>query len=383
MQYTLYEQFEDACKTLCDEFRIPFKFLKILYRYETPRTGVDYRAEVQTNDVNIIFHVNTHTDHNDPTSGDIFASLSINDSEISKPHPIDENLGPAVILYGNLRHWIKSAVYRYNIKNHPVNLESLFRGIHIKIYGFPDYSEPANTEFEIFISGLTSLYKRKITAYRFRHMDDNNSFSYSYSIFVPDSLLVVFPKSGGGGGGGGQMDFEFFEEQLTKQRKYGFERKFMDVTYAELEKFLLEKELKFEHSVSKKTVEFPTVSREISSVCKELFEDGHYYEAIFQATIVLEKTLKEKSGVKDKIGVRLVEIVFDKNNPILELVSGSEKEHEDERDGFQFILKGVFLGIKNPGSHSLPKIDNVLVVSQYLSFIDLLLDKIKNARKIK
>lgn len=382
MQYTLYEQFEDACKTLCEEFRIPLKLMKIIYRYETPQVGVDYRAEVQKNEVNITFHVNTHTDDAEPTNGDVFAYLGIKDSETSKPYPIDENLGPSVIFYGNLKHWIKCAVYRYNTKNHPTNLESLFRGTQIKIYGFPDYSEPANTEFKIFISGLTNLYKRRLNAYRFRHMDNENSFSYSYAVFVPDSLWVVFPKAGGGGGGKGQMDFEFFEDLLTKQGKYKIERKFFDINYDELEKFLLEKELKFEHSVRKKSISFPSVSNKIRSVSEHSFLNGNYSDSIFKATIVLEKIIKKKSGI-DKIGVRLIDQVFDENNPILDIVDGSEMENKDERTGFRYLLKGVFLGIKNPRSHSLREIENPFIASQYLSFIDLLLNIVENSKKLK
>jgi len=376
----LYEEFKESCKEICKEFSINPKNIKFEERLETPHVGVDYEARMKNHSLEITFHVRTDSESDDPTDGKISGSLTVKDSDTSFPRTFKQSLGSS-----NLSYWVKHLVYDYNIENNPVYFKKLFRGRDIKVYGFPGYSELTNSEFIIFMTGLTKLsiiHEEKVTAYRFRHRTDDNHFFYSYAIYVPDRSWVFFPFAAGGGGGGGQMDFEFFEKIFNKRRKYGTERRYFDAEYKKLEEFLLENELKFSHSVAEPDIPFPMVDQKISRVCKESFLNGEYSDSIFKATIVLEKEIKRKSGIKDKIGVSLVETVFNKNKPILEIVQGSEREYEDEREGFKFILKGAFLGIKNPGSHSFPEIENTLLASEYISFIDLLLQRIRDSKKV-
>lgn len=381
MYYTLYHQFEDACKVICNEFTINPNSIKITQKTESPKIGVDYNAEMGKDGFKIEFHIRTESDKTDPTDGNVSGTITFYDSETRRPRSFHENLGPGCILYSNLPHWIKCIAYRYHLENHPINLKNLLRGTHIKVYGVPDYSEPTDTEFKILITGLSCLLKDNLISYRFRYLDEQSlSFSYSYGIYLPDNLWIIFPHAAGGGGGGGQTDFEFFEKQLNKRRKYGIERKYFDIEYEKLEKFLIENELKFEHSTRKRYIQFPLVSDKIRSSSERSFLNGSYSDAVFRATIVLEKAIKKKSGI-NKIGVPLINTVFDENNPILNIVEGSETEHKDERAGFYYILKGVFLGIKNPKSHSLPEIENPFIASQYLSFIDLLLSIVGNSKK--
>jgi len=121
----------------------------------------------------------------------------------------------------------------------------------------------------------------------------------------------------------------------------------------------------------------------IVKASKKLFDDGHYSQAIFEAVKILEKEIKEKSDVKDKIGVDLVNHVFKKEYPIIKIVEGEEQEHVDEREGFRFLYMGAFLGIKNPKSHSVQNLNEPNKALEYLSFISLLLRRLDEAKKQK
>lgn len=114
----------------------------------------------------------------------------------------------------------------------------------------------------------------------------------------------------------------------------------------------------------------------IVNASKKLFYDGHYSQAIFEAIKILEKEIKEKSSIRDKVGVDLVNHVFNKEHPIIKIVEGEEQEHIDEREGFRFLYMGTFLGIKNPKSHSIQNLNEPDKALEYLSFISLLMKRL-------
>ena len=103
---------------------------------------------------------------------------------------------------------------------------------------------------------------------------------------------------------------------------------------------------------------FLILHQKITEVSKNLFLNSHYPQAIFEAVKVLEQEIKNKSGINDKIGVDLVNHVFSESNPILKVVEGNNIEHVDEREGFRYMLVGVFRGIKNPQSHSIQELND-------------------------
>ncbi len=118
----------------------------------------------------------------------------------------------------------------------------------------------------------------------------------------------------------------------------------------------------------------------IINASKKLFDDKHYSQAIFEAIKTLEKESKDKSGIKDRIGVDLVNHVFNKENPIIKIVDGKEQENVDEREGFRFLYMGAFLGIKNPKSHSIQHLDEPDKALEYLSFISLLMKRLDESK---
>ena len=114
----------------------------------------------------------------------------------------------------------------------------------------------------------------------------------------------------------------------------------------------------------------------VVSVSEKLFQDRHYSQAIFEAVKVLEKEIKTKSKIRNKIGVELVNKAFNKDHLIIKIVEGEEQEQIDEREGFRFLYMGTFLGIKNPKSHDIPNLSDPAQALEYLSFISLLMKRL-------
>lgn len=119
----------------------------------------------------------------------------------------------------------------------------------------------------------------------------------------------------------------------------------------------------------------------IIEVTKKLFSDGYYSNAIFDAIIVLEQAIRNKSGVTNKIGVNLMNDVFNYNFPILKLNQGITQEQKDEQQGFMDIFRGIVLGIKNPKSHSIVNLTNSSTAVEYLAFISMLMRKVDASTK--
>lgn len=114
----------------------------------------------------------------------------------------------------------------------------------------------------------------------------------------------------------------------------------------------------------------------IKKACEKLFQNKHYSQAIFEAVKILEQEIKIKSGIRNKIGVDLVNHVFKKEQPIIKIVDGNQQEHVDEREGFRFLYMGVFQGIKNPKSHSIQDLEDQSKALEYISFLSLLMKRL-------
>jgi len=92
----------------------------------------------------------------------------------------------------------------------------------------------------------------------------------------------------------------------------------------------------------------------IGSVCSELYKDGHYPEAAFNASKALIHYVQEKSAKYDLDGAPLMRTVFSKNNPILLFNDLSDQSDIDVQEGMMHLYEGAVLTIRNPGAHSFP-----------------------------
>ena len=119
----------------------------------------------------------------------------------------------------------------------------------------------------------------------------------------------------------------------------------------------------------------------IRQVSEELFKDRHYSEAIFAAYRELEQIVREKSGLTDQSGRRLMTTAFNETKPVLRLNDLVSREDKDEQEGFKFLFMGATTGIRNPKAHKRVEQKDVFRTIEYLCFASLLAKRVDESTK--
>jgi uncharacterized protein (TIGR02391 family) len=118
----------------------------------------------------------------------------------------------------------------------------------------------------------------------------------------------------------------------------------------------------------------------VADVTRELFLDGHHFEAVFAAAKALVNIVKERSGRHDLDGATLMRTVFSKNSPILAFNDLSDQTDFDQQEGIMHLFEGAALGIRNPGGHAFPEGSEQRAI-EYISLLSLLAYLVKEAKK--
>ncbi len=111
--------------------------------------------------------------------------------------------------------------------------------------------------------------------------------------------------------------------------------------------------------------------RRIADAASELYRDGHYRNAVLDATLALENLVKEKSRRHDLSGSGLMSTVFSKNDPILAVNDLTDQTDRDEQEGIMHLFLGAILGLRNPRAHSLFD-DSAELAVEYIALLSLL-----------
>jgi uncharacterized protein (TIGR02391 family) len=119
----------------------------------------------------------------------------------------------------------------------------------------------------------------------------------------------------------------------------------------------------------------------IADVARDLFLDGHHFEAVFAASKALVNFVKERSG-SDLDGASLMRNVFSKNSPMLAFNDLSDQTQLDEQEGMMHLFEGAVLGIRNPGGHSFPEGTEQRAI-EYISLLSLLAYRVQEAKRKK
>jgi uncharacterized protein (TIGR02391 family) len=117
----------------------------------------------------------------------------------------------------------------------------------------------------------------------------------------------------------------------------------------------------------------------IRDVARELFLDGHPWEAVFAAAKALVNYVKERSNRHDLDGLLLVRVVFSKNDPILAFNDLADQTDADEQEGMMHLFEGAVLAIRNPGGHDFPEGPEQRA-NEYISFLSLLAYRLQQAK---
>ena len=120
------------------------------------------------------------------------------------------------------------------------------------------------------------------------------------------------------------------------------------------------------------------IHQDLPPKVRELFDDGYYPEATFEAFKYLDKTVEKYSGLTES-GAKLMMAAFNENNPKLKLTPLKTTSEKDEQQGYKFIFAGGVQAIRNPRGHEHSAVDNPDICLDHLSFVSLLLRRLEQA----
>jgi uncharacterized protein (TIGR02391 family) len=119
----------------------------------------------------------------------------------------------------------------------------------------------------------------------------------------------------------------------------------------------------------------------IGGVCADLYRDGHYRNAVADASVALVNFVKEKSRRHDLDGAGLMTTVFSKNQPILAFNERRDRTEEDEQEGMMHLFLGAVLALRNPRVHTLLD-DSPEMALEYIALISLLAKRVDQAKRV-
>jgi uncharacterized protein (TIGR02391 family) len=117
----------------------------------------------------------------------------------------------------------------------------------------------------------------------------------------------------------------------------------------------------------------------IRDVARDLFMDGHSWEAVFAASKALIDYTKERSGRHDLHCLSLVRTVFSKNAPLLAF---NDLADQTDQEGMMHLFEGTVQAIRNPGGHSFPEGPDQRA-TEYISLLSLLAFRVQGAKRKK
>lgn len=309
----LFAQFIEASHQICDDLGVSYDDVKA-ERYETPTVGISYTAGGRGNKYEFDFYLKTDAEGDDVLSGRMSISLNIYYSKSSAPFDFYEgNLNALKPHSDFLSRWTAWAVFNFNLKHNPPNIESLFHGMDIRVYGLPLYTIPTMGEAHMLIGGIRQFQTDKLLIYKFRHVDPQVKYrSFSYAFLVSNkncpSFWVFFPNCGGLDSGGARGDL-YTVEELILTVKTKVERRSFDIKYEDLEKFLQKNAIGFRTEIENDDVYFSFIPPSEAAFGKDFVES--YIK--FQERIRMEDyagALRDlRAVVQDAM-----EITCDKNN---------------------------------------------------------------------
>lgn len=106
------------------------------------------------------------------------------------------------------------------------------------------------------------------------------------------------------------------------------------------------------------------------------YQNSDYTAALRDAIFFISELIRERSGLHDKDGAKLVESSFLGKNPSIKINKGETETERNMQEGIGYALKGIMMAIRNPLSHEpieYQKNDTdtiLLFVNYLLSFVD-------------
>lgn len=118
----------------------------------------------------------------------------------------------------------------------------------------------------------------------------------------------------------------------------------------------------------------------IAAASADLYRDGHYRNAVLDASLALVNFVKEKSRLHNLDGAKLMTTAFSKNSPVLAVNALADQTDEDEQEGMMHLFMGGVLALRNPRAHALLD-DSPELALEYIGFISLLAKRLEAAER--
>ncbi len=123
-----------------------------------------------------------------------------------------------------------------------------------------------------------------------------------------------------------------------------------------------------------------TFHSEVLAAAGRLFQDGHYRQAILEASIALIHAVAKKANLSEVNGAAGMQHVFSKNDPILHVVA-----HAEEQQGYMQLFAGMVGAVRNTAAHPKPgdpemDLDEAL---EWLGFLSALFRVLDRAEKVE
>lgn len=116
----------------------------------------------------------------------------------------------------------------------------------------------------------------------------------------------------------------------------------------------------------------------LPQIARDLFDNGHYAQATFEAYKFLDKEIQRHSGATEN-GFKLMMQAFAVEAPLIKITPLLTVSEKDEQKGFQFIFAGSILAIRNPRGHEFGIVDSPDKCLDHLSLASLLLRRLEEA----
>jgi len=118
----------------------------------------------------------------------------------------------------------------------------------------------------------------------------------------------------------------------------------------------------------------------IANAAAALYRDGHYLQAVFDASKVLIALVKTASARTDLDGADLMRTAFSPKAPILVF---NADPSDSEQEGMMCLYAGAVMAIRNPGGHRVGTTEQPERALQHLELLSLLVDRLSEARKVR
>ena len=96
--------------------------------------------------------------------------------------------------------------------------------------------------------------------------------------------------------------------------------------------------------------EIRNIHSHLPKVVRNLFDDGHYAQATFEAFKYVDKEVA-RLGLSNESGEKLMMSAFSEVSPLISLTPRSSTSEKDEQRGYKFLFAGAIVAIRNPRGH--------------------------------